>query len=466
MFAGAITALPPAPHQGTSLMVSRADGEILPTDSDESLALSFASEHADDLRHVAEMGRWLIWDGARWRPDRTAAAYYLVRAHLRNFAGAMHFQEARKVASAKTVAAVERMAKTDPRIATEAAMWDADPWILNTPGGVINLQTGQLRSARPGDHCTKITAVAPSGACPLWLTFLNRIMAGDADLIAFLQRALGYALTGITRDHAFFFLHGGGGNGKGVFLNTIVRILNDYATAAPIETFLASSFERHPTDIAGLAGSRLAVADEIPPGRSWDETKIKRLTGGDKIPARFMRQDFFEFTPQFKLVLVGNNRPRLHSVNAAIKRRLHLIPFAVEIPEAERDTALPERLHAELPGILAWLIEGCLSWQRVGLQPPLAVRFATDSYVAGEDVVGAWSEDCCEQVPDTWAPRELLFTSWSGWASRAGERIGTRAEFLEVLRQRFEERKRAGQRGFAGIRLKPAPALPDERISA
>ncbi len=320
----------PAPAPTNALTAAR--GEILPDDSDDALALEFASRHADTLRYVADEGRWLNWDGVRWRPDRTMAAYDLVREHLRDAARNVNFRDSAKITSAQRVAAVERMAKTDRRIVATSDQWDADPLLLGTPGGTLDLRTGRLRPARPEDGVTKLTAVAPAGACPLWLSFLNKSLAGDAELIAFVQRALGYSLTGITREHAMFFPIGTGANGKGVFLNTVSPIFADYATTTPVETFLASSFEKHPTDIAGLAGRRLVVANEVPKGRVWNESRLTQLTGGDRVSGRFMRQDFFEFVPQFKLFVVGNHRPRVQSVNTAIRRRMHLIPFNVTIP--------------------------------------------------------------------------------------------------------------------------------------
>ncbi len=437
-----------------------ARGEILPADCDEALALGFVGQYANNLRYCEEMGRWLYWTGTHWRTDKTSAAYYCVRVYLREFAGKQALQDGRKTAAARTVAAVAHMTRSDPRIATVADAWDSDPWLLNTPGGTVDLRTGDIRPASPSDHMTKLVAVAPGGECPLWLTFLHRSLGGDAELIAFVQRALGYALTGVTEEHALFFPHGSGRNGKGVLLNTTRSILADYAGTAPIETFLASQHERHPTDLAGLAGKRLVVANEVPQGRYWDENKIKTLTGGDPIAARFMRQDFFEFKPQFKLWVVGNNKPRLRSVDEAMRGRMNLIPFTVTIPPAERDHKLPDKLRAEWPGILAWLIEGCLAWQRNGLQAPATVRAATDSYMSSVDATGTWLDDCCVQGPDAWATRDTLYSSWTAWATRAGERVGSRAEFLEALRNRFEEAGRKGVRGFRGVELKPPPAAP------
>jgi putative DNA primase/helicase len=255
--------------------------------------------------------------------------------------------------------------------------------------GRHRLRTGELRDHQPSDYMTKITAVEPSGACPLWRASLNRIFAGDAELIAYVQRVAGYTLTGSTSEHAMFFGFGTGANGKSVFINTISRILGDYHRTAAIETFTASKFARHPTDLAGLRGARLVTAIETEEGRRWDEAKIKTLTGGDRISARFMRQDYFEFGPQFKLLMAGNHKPSLRSVDESMRRRMNLLPFSVTIPPGERDRDLPEKLKAEWQEILRRMIKGCLEWQSIGLDPPPAVRDATAAYLEAEDTVGS-----------------------------------------------------------------------------
>jgi putative DNA primase/helicase len=355
------------------------------------------------------------------------------------------------------------MTRSDPQIATVAEQWDVDLWALNTPSGVINLRTGELRPASPSDHMTKITAVAPSGECPLWLAFLRRAMDNNDEMIAFLQRAVGCALVGEMLEHVLFFLYGGGRNGKGVFLNTVSKILGDYATTAAIDTFTESTFEKHPTDLAGLRGARLVSASETEKGRHWAEAKIKRMTGGDPIKARFMRQDFFEFDPQFTLFISGNHRPSLRTVDEAIKARFKFIPFNVTIPEHERDPALQQKLKAEWPGILAWAVQGCLAWQRDGLRPPEVVRAATADYLSSEDALGTWIEERLEDDldPEALISRDVLFGSWAGWARAAGEEIGTSKQFLATLRNRtdrkFVEGKKTGVRGFRGIRIRPIP---------
>ena len=210
----------------------------------------------------------------------------------------------------------------------------------------------------------------------------------------------GYALTGLTQAHSLFFMHGVGANGKSTFINAITGCVGDYHRTAPIETFIASTQERHPTDLAGLRGARLVTAVETDEGRRWNESKIKALTGGDKVAARFMRQDFFEFVPQFKLLFAGNHKPGLQSVDEAIRRRIHLIPFTVTIPPEERDEDLAERLRTEWPGILAWAIAGCLEWQEHGLAPPEAVTAATGSYLEAEDAIAAWMDERCQRRSD------------------------------------------------------------------
>jgi putative DNA primase/helicase len=457
MFPGVAQSIVTSTTPGTSLF-GGGGGPKLFNYSDDELALSVVDVHADNVRYVCERGQWLVWDNNHWRPDKRTSAYAMIRDHIRTFASGLLKPEAKKLMSGGTVASVEKMARTDQRIATEIDQWDRDPWLLATPGGTVDLRTGELRPARPEDHITKMTVVAPGGECPMWLTFLHRIMAGDAAMIAFLQRALGYSLCGITRDQVFFFGHGGGNNGKGVALNTFAKIVDDYVTRIPIEAFLASQFDRHPTDIAKMAGARMVIGDEIPEGRTWNDTLLKRATGGDPLTGRFMRQDFFDFDPVCKIWLVGNNKPSLRTINTAIRRRLRLIPFVVEIPERERDDKLTEKLQAEWPGILQWAIDGCLAWQRGGLQPPKAVTEASESYLSAEDTKAMWLAECCDTTDsNAWTQRDMLWTSWQMWTRRRGETTGARNDFYDALSQRagIEPKGRNGVRGFSGMRLKP-----------
>jgi P4 family phage/plasmid primase-like protien len=302
--------------------------------SENALAGRFADVHAENVRYAAKEGRWLEWDGSRWCPDEKLHLMTLARRFCREAArgSGLDAKLQNQIQSAKTITSVLHLAKSDPRIVVGMDQFDADSWLLNTPAGTVDLKTGQMREHRREDCMTKITAVSPGGDCPRWRAFIEQITGGDHGLAAFIQRACGYALTGSTQEQCLFFLFGLGANGKSVSLTTVSGILGDYHRTAPIETFTESHTDRHPTELAGLRSARLVTAIETEEGRRWNETKIKTLTGGDKVAARFMRQDFFEYTPQFKLFIAGNHKPSLRTVDEAIQRRLHLIPFGVTIP--------------------------------------------------------------------------------------------------------------------------------------
>ncbi|HYF08400.1 MAG TPA: phage/plasmid primase, P4 family, partial [Acetobacteraceae bacterium] len=350
----------------------------------------------------------------------------------------------------------ERLARADRRHAREAALFDADPWALNTPGGVVDLRTGQMRPHRQSDLLTKVTAATPGGDCRLWRRFLIQITRGDRAVIRYLQHWAGYLLTGETREHAFLFAYGPGGNGKGVFINTFAAALGDYATTAPMETFMASPQAQHPTDLAGLRGARLVVAQETDVGRHLAEARLKALTGGDKISARFMRGDFFEFTPAFKLVMVGNHRPVIRNPDDAMRRRLHLLPLTFKPQQPDPD--LPARLREELPGILAWAIEGCRMWQRDGLGMPQTVKDATAAYFSEQDLLAQWLAERCDTRSAT--AREAssaLYLDWKSWTEARGESAGSNKGFSAALERHHAKEKdpATGRMMFVGLRLKP-----------
>lgn len=415
--------------------------------SEDNAALAFSRAFADDLRYVAPWGRWMIWKGQRWQEESTLYVFDLARQICRSVAAQARNDQTHittdsqrravigRYGLASTVAAVERLAKSDRRHAATIEQWDADVWALNTPAGVVDLRTGEIREGDRSAHMTKITEVAPGGDCPSWLRFLDTACDGDAELIGFLQRMAGYALTGSTRDHALFFVYGTGGNGKGTFLNTLQWIMGDYARSAPADMFTERKHEAHTTELARLMGARLVAAQETEEGKRWAEAKIKALTGGDPVTARFMRQDDFEFIPQFKLVMTGNHKPGLRNVDEAIRRRLYLIPFEANIPADKRDTGLAERLRAEAGGILAWAIQGCLQWQRVGLQAPDRVRAATADYLEQQDVLGLWLAECVNTSSGR-ARRGDLYRSFKSWAEDAGEYVLPQKRFVAALESR------------------------------
>ena len=449
------------------------DDDLRPPEfSDDALALRFADRHADELRYVAAWSRWLRWVGTHWQGDDTLAAFDRARIICRQAATECNARFRKGLASAKTVAAVERLARADRQLAATIEQWDARALIFNTGEQEINatydLRTGTGYTPNPLDYITKKTtcAAAPPGTKPpLWDAFLDRITDADVDhpehenggLRGFLKRYIGYCCTGLTNEHVFVFAYGTGANGKSTFINTIVRIFGDYATVADTDTFLVTRSERHPTDLAKLCGARLVVAQETAKGRRWDETKIKALTGGDKISARFMRQDFFDFIPTFKLFVIGNHKPRLNTVDEAIRRRMLIVPFTVQIPPAERDPNLPEKLWGERQAILRWCIDGCLEWQRIGLAPPKIVIDATTEYFEDQDTMGQWLEDDTNSQagPFAFTLSAELFTSWKAWCEKQNLKPGTEKAFVEALKDKgFAKARKDYGRGLVGIALK------------
>jgi putative DNA primase/helicase len=324
----------------------------------------------------------------------------------------------------------------------------------------FDMHTGTSRAPDPLDYITKKTACAcapPGTPHPLWDAFMGRITASDGELQAFLRRFVGYCCTGCTHEHVFVFAYGTGANGKSTFINTVRNILGDYATVAAMSTFLDSNTEHHPTDLAKLRGVRLAVAQETEQGRHWDEAKIKTLTGGDTITAHFMRQDFFDFVPQFKLFICGNHKPQLRNVDEAMRRRLLLVPFTVQIPPAEQDKDLPDKLRAEWPAILRWMVDGCGEWRRMGLAPPKAVRDATAEYFSEQDTVKDWMSDCTTDGGASVVTRSRdLFQSWKTWCDDRNFRPGTAKAFSQALQGKGCEpgRDGTGQRGYRRLTLK------------
>jgi putative DNA primase/helicase len=322
----------------------------------------------------------------------------------------------------------------------------------------LDLRTGLARPHRREDYNTKIAAVAADERVPipLWTKFLETVTAHNEDLQKYLQRVAGYCMTGVTIEHVLFFLYGTGANGKGVFLNTLRGIWGDYAVVASMETFIETKYPQHSTDLAMLSGARLVTAQEVEKNKAWAEAKINSMTGGDPITARYMRQDFFTYQPKFKLMIAGNHKPSLRSVNEAIRRRLQLIPFTITIPAAERDLHLAEKLKPEWPGILNWALQGCLEWQKIGLAPPTVVREASDAYFTEEDLINTWIAECCAVDKIYSQSSGELYRSWKRWAESRGEHPGTNKAFSKSLDERgYQHKHERDGSMFYGIALNP-----------
>jgi putative DNA primase/helicase len=475
---------PPKPPSKPALMVvegntiravaphPEAEHEALPQAmSDDNLADAFAQEYAPDWRYVAAWGHWFEWSADRWRYDDTGKHRHLARMVTRQ---SIYWKEAqnltadgrRKINSARTAGALLQLAQNDRRIAGKVDQWDTDSWLLGVPGGVVDLQSGQYRDPVREQYITKQCAVAPASGTPArWLEFLQRVTNGDDSLIDFLHRCSGYWLTGSAREHSLTFLYGTGANGKSVFMRTLGGILGvdstQYAASCQMTVFTESKMERHSTELARLRGARLVIAEETAGGAKWDQAKIQWLTGEGSVTARFMRQDDFTFKPQFKLLFAGNHKPMLRSVDEAIKRRFHLVPFTVTIPPAERDHQLYEKLREEWPQILAWMIEGCAKWQKYALSPPDCVRDATDNYLETEDALGQWIEECCERI-DGSSESANLYRSYTQWCEKNGEHAWGRRAWANALVERgFTAGKGSGGvRVITGLNAKLGSSLP------
>lgn len=424
--------------------------------SEDSIACLAAKEHEGEVAWCPERGSWLVWTGTRWRNDSTGEVFERVRNVCRAMSIALTAEKWGKFAA---VSAVEKFMRTHPSMVVPAAKWNADPMLIGTPSGMVDLSTGETLPPDRSKYISRCVSIDPSVDPPVqWLAFLDDACGGDAEMVRYLQRLAGYALTGHVAEHSVYFVYGPGGNGKSVFINALSRIMDEYAVQAPIDTFMAG--DRHSTELAMLQGARLVTASETEEGRSWAEAKLKALTGGDPITARFMRRDFFTYRPQFSLVIIGNHRPELASVTVATRRRLRIIPF-VNQPEAP-DPDLPDKLADEFPSILRWMIEGCLDFYAEDMTLPPVIASETELYFEEQDSVATWILECCERdFPGTPSPAQRrtiaskLFRSWTTWCSDNGEKPGNMKTFSERMR-RYGFIKRRTEFGieYGGIGIK------------
>lgn len=426
--------------------------------TEDGVALSFTGIHAERLRFDHDAGLWYEWTGDRWRQDGTGLAFSWCREVARKLADGAAREDQARVRKKSFAAGVDAFARTDRTHAVTQDVWDAEPFHLGCPGGVVDLRTGRLLPANQQQRITKHVAVKPAATadCPQWLAFLKQATGGDEGMVEFLRRWCGYCLTGDTREHALIFLYGPGGNGKSVFLNTVSRIMGDYAKTAAMDTFTASRGDKHPTELAMLRGARMVSASETEEGRAWAESKIKQMTGGDPITARFMRQDFFTFLPSFKLTIVGNHAPALANVDDAARRRFNIVPFTFK--PAAPDRQLEGKLKAEWPAILRWMVEGTLTWQRDGLAAPDSVRAATAEYFSEQDLTARWLDEACVCEPGNeyrWETAADLFASWTVFAKTNGEDVGTAKSMAPRLRRHGlqQMRKAGGTRCWAGVSI-------------
>ena len=420
---------------------SRVLDEMAPPSaaSDQDLAEVFVRAHGHDWRYVNPWKAWMEWNGSRWEKDEQLRVQFVVSAALRhyvNFGPGSELAEAQKkdLNSSKALARVASMCTNRPLLRATVDQWDRDPWVINTPTGVISLKDGtQCQHARE-QYCAKSTAVSPGGDCPLWMSHLDRITGSDLDLQAYLQRAAGYSLTGDTSEHVFFFCFGAGGNGKSVFLDTLSAIMGRYATPASIEMFIRSYNDKPSHEVADLQGARLVFVNEVKKGRAFDESRLNSLTSSKIVKAHRKYEASFEFQPRFKLWFAGNEKPEISGgVDEAMRRRVHIIPFLYTIKEEDRIKNFTELLVAEYPGILRWMIEGCLAWQRIGLEKAEAVQRATDDYLNTEDAFTCWINECCVLSPPASARLLDVYENYKLHCKSVDETPVKRSKMIDAL---------------------------------
>lgn len=425
--------------------------------TEDEIALSFAQTHQGRAVYDHTDVNWYCWADDRWKRDDTNLAFDLVRKHVRAIREAQA-EPPRTLAKIAFSMSVERAARADRRIAVAQFEWDRNSWVLGVPGGVVNLKTGKVRPGNPAEFISRQTSVAPAPegtAAPLWTAFLKDATRDDADVMAFLQRLAGYILTGEVSEEVLCFLYGSGGNGKGVFIGTLVSILNDYAVAVPIDAFTASSRLNGEYYRAQMAGARLVTASETEAGATWAESQIKELTGNEApLSARNPHGRPFTYRPQFKLAIVGNHAPRLKGRSPAMERRLRIVPFT-HAP-LHPDPNLKDKLRAEYPAILRWMIDGCLEWQQFRLGTAPAIAAATSDYFEQQDGFRRWLDERCI-LDDTPQSRPgALFADFKAWCTANGEDAPNANEFAELLDRTpgIKRFRTHGSRWVRGIGLK------------
>jgi putative DNA primase/helicase len=419
--------------------------------TEDTVAESFVTRNHDHIRYDHDRKSWFRWKKeGRWKEDKTGGVPDAVRRHARD-----RRKGNRAMSRHQAVKGMEMMARNDQRIAVISDIWDTNPMLLGTPGGTVDLTTGELIEADPEHYITKSTKVAPAPKgtpCPHFMKFMHEVTGGDTSFERFIQQYSGYCLTGDTTEQVLLFIHGNGGNGKGMLLNTIADIMGDYPEVAARETFSSSRHQRHLTEIAMLEGARLICVSETEKGQVWNQERINEFTGGDRVTANRMRQDMRTFKPVGKLLIVGNHKPAFQSVNDAVKRRFLLAPF--NFKPTTVDKHLEANLKKEYPAILRWMIDGCLDWLANGLVVPDIVKKATAAYFDGEDIFGRWIEEKCERGATLKATASILFDAWVEFAIANGVKPGSKQAFSENLSNRGIEKTKSSNMVYLGIALK------------
>ena len=426
--------------------------------TDYGNAQRLVANFGKDIRYSYQWNRWLVWDGARWKVDETGEIIRKAKLTIRMIYGEAAREpdseirkalsnHARKSEAGTRISEMIRLTQSEPGIAIITDQLDSNSWLFNIENGTINLKTGVRGVHQREDLITKLAPVTwdRDAKCPRWLRFMLQIMKKNKKMVRFIQRSIGYGLTGNVSEQCLFFLYGTGANGKSVLLNLISTMMGDYAKQAESELLVSKKHEAHPTGIADLFGARFVSSTEVGDGKRMNETLVKQLTGDDKVKARFMHQNFFEFYSTYKIFLAANHKPTIRGTDYAIWRRLKLVPFEVTFDINSRNKNLTSELKTEMPGILSWAVQGCLEWQRDGLGDPPEITQAGAKYRQEMDVIGTFISDCCITIDNAMVSASSVYKSYTSWCMDNGERALSQRRFGGSLTERGFQRYRGGQ---------------------
>ena len=444
--------------------------------TDTGNANRLVSLFGENIRYVHDWGKWIMWDGVRWQPDETDEIQVRAESVIRSMYEAANKTEDlnRRAALAKHAVTSESLSRRRAMVELARSMvpalirdLDNDPFQLGVRNGVIDLRTGELREGRREDLITKQADVTydPDAEAPTWTAFLRDTFNGDDSLIKFVQKAIGYSLTGSTREQVVFICHGSGENGKSTLINTIGSILNDYHVATPPSTIALSKSYGIPNDLARLRGIRYTSLLEFQEGRRIDEPLLKAMSGGDTIAARFLHAEYFDLHMQAKLFLGTNHKPVFRGTDHGLWRRIRMIPFTVKVPDEKRDSELGKKLLAESSGILNWALHGLACWLDEGLDQPAAVLMATSDFRTESDVLGDFLDEFVEKAPGWECPSSYLYDAYRKWCEDSGERAESQRWLTIRLEERGYSRKRTKSgRVWVGIAVRDA-AMKEGRVT-
>ena len=438
--------------------------KLLKSLTDTGNAARFSSRYSDSVRYVFGMG-WVVWDGSRWHRDqqdhvmelakKLAMSIHQETAAIDN-AGIRDaiVKHAKASLQAPKLKAMIELAQSEPALAAQPLQLDADDMLLGVANGVVNLKTGKLRAAHRDDLMTMYSPIVfdSSAQCPQFVSFIDQVTGNDKQLAKYLQRMVGYCLTGLTVEQCLFFFYGKGANGKSTFLNVIKALVGaDLAKQTPTETLMVKRTSAT-NDIARLQNVRIVIANEVEDGALLAESLIKNMTGGEAMAARFHYREYFDFVPKFKLFIAGNHKPTIRGRDEGIWRRIRLVPFEVTIPKAKRDKHLQDKLFKELPGILNWAIKGCLDWQKHQLCEPKVVTDAVTNYRQEMDVIGQWVDECCQVGMQHECKAGEAYSSYKFWSEQNGYKPMAAGTFGRDFGDRFRKIKRNDGNYFVGFK--------------